>query len=118
MEICLTDRGEYETRDGALRCVTGWEELAQRVVFRLKAHRGGFAPVPELGSRIYQLPRLPKAQRQSAAKLFVREALAPETSLHIDDIDVSEQADVMTITVALSSGEEHGTVTVELEVSE
>ena len=113
MELALAN-GEYEVSNGALRVVTGEEEILQRVVYRLKARRGGFAPLPEVGSRLYTLPRLPKGQRQSAAKQYVREALTGEEEIRLNTVEVTEQAGVLYITVALRYATGSAVVTVEI----
>ena len=43
---------------GVERCA-GADALLERVLFRLTARRGQFAPLPELGSRLYLLGREP-----------------------------------------------------------
>lgn len=62
---------------GVVRC-EGAEALLERVLFRLTARRGGLPFLPKLGSRLYLLSREPAAQRLSAARQYVAEALAEE----------------------------------------
>lgn len=62
---------------GVVRC-QGEDALLERVLFRLTARRGQFPPLPELGSRLYQLGRESAAQRLSAARQYAAEALAQE----------------------------------------
>ena len=62
---------------GVERCA-GADALLERVLFRLTARRGQFAPLPELGSRLYLLGREPVPQRLSAARQYVAEALEAE----------------------------------------
>ena len=62
---------------GGVRC-KGDEALLARVLYRLTARRGQFPPMPALGSRLYLLGRESVAQRPSAARLYVAEALAEE----------------------------------------
>lgn len=85
--------GDYlpDALGGVVRC-QGAQALLERVLFRLRARRGQFPLLPELGSRLHQLPREPAAQRLSAARLYVAEALAGE--------------DVAVTDVALSPGPE------------
>ena len=113
MEIALNN-GEYEAAGGTLRTVTGLEEILQRVVYRLKARRGGFPLLPDVGSRLYTLPRVPEKQRQSAARQFVREALADETDIRIGTVTAKEEAGVMQIAVELRRAEDSALVTVEI----
>lgn len=62
---------------GVVRC-QGTSALLERVLFRLTARRGGLPLLPKLGSRLYLLPREPAAQRLSAARQYIAEALAEE----------------------------------------
>lgn len=62
---------------GVVRC-QGVDALLERVLFRLTAHRGGLPLLPKLGSRLYLLAKEPAAQRLSAARQYVAEALAEE----------------------------------------
>ena len=78
MELKLHDGDYVPDGVGGLRAAHGQEALLQRVLYRLTARRGQFPFCETLGSRLWQLGRLPAAQRQSAAKQFVAEALAEE----------------------------------------
>ncbi len=62
---------------GIVRC-QGADALLERVLFRLTARRGQFPMLPQLGSRLYLLAREPAAQRLSAARQYVAEALEAE----------------------------------------
>lgn len=85
---------------GVVRC-QGADALLERVLFRLTAHRGGFPPLPELGSRLYLLGREPSAQRLSAARQYVAEALTEEPVTVTDLTLVPEGQDRMRLTVHL-----------------
>ena len=53
MEMRLVD-GRYVPDDfGGFETVTGAEETLERALYKLKARRGGFALMPELGSRLW-----------------------------------------------------------------
>ncbi|MDE6936005.1 MAG: hypothetical protein K2P26_10380 [Oscillospiraceae bacterium] len=71
---------------GVERCA-GADALLERVLFRLTARRGQFAPLPELGSRLYLLGREPVPQRLSAARQYVAEALAGE-DVTVSDVEL------------------------------
>lgn len=62
---------------GVARCA-GADALLERVLFRLTARREQFAPLPQLGSRLYLLGRESAANRLSAAWQYAAEALAEE----------------------------------------
>lgn len=76
---------------GVVRC-QGAQALLERVLFRLRARRGQFPLLPELGSRLHQLPREPAAQRLSAARLYVAEALAEE-AVTVEDVSLAPAGD-------------------------
>lgn len=85
---------------GVVRC-QGADALLERVLFRLTARRGGLPFLPELGSRLYLLGREPAAQRASAAKLYVSEALSGE-DVTVTGVTLSpEDQGRMRLTVAL-----------------
>ena len=63
---------------GAFQEVTGAEELLERVLFKLQTRRGSFPLLPDLGSRLYQLPREKPSARQVLGASYAAEALADE----------------------------------------
>ena len=78
MELAMQNGDYVPDGVGGLRRVSGREALLQRVLFKLAARRGAFPFREDLGSRLWQLPKLPAAQRQGAAAQFVAEALEGE----------------------------------------
>ena len=85
----------------------GADALLERVLFRLTARRGGLPPLPQLGSRLYLLGREPAAQRLSAARQYVAEALAEEAVTVTDIALAPAEQDRTRLTVQL---EYQGTV--------
>ena len=69
---------------GGLRRTEGREALLEQVLFRLTARRGTFPFLPELGSRLYLLPREKPGVRQALARQYAAEALREE------DVEVTE----------------------------
>lgn len=101
MELRIHD-GDYipDGLGGVVRC-QGADALLERVLFRLTARRGGLPPLPRLGSRLYLLAREPAAQRPSAARQYVAEALAEEP-VTVTDVTLSpEGGDRIRMRVAL-----------------
>ena len=85
---------------GVVRC-KGDEALLARVLYRLTARRGQFPPMPALGSRLYLLGRESVAQRPSAARLYVAEALAEE-DVNVTDVQLGPAGEGrMEVTVSL-----------------
>lgn len=89
MELQLRDGDYVPIGTGGLCRVSGKEALLQQVLFRLTARRGMFPFWEELGSRLWQLGQLPAAQRQSAAKQYVAEALAEEAGLRVESVELA-----------------------------
>lgn len=90
MELRIQN-GDYipDGLGGVVRC-QGADAMLERVLFRLTAHRGGFPLLPQLGSRLYLLGREPAAQRLSAARQYVAEALAEE-AVTVADVSLTPE---------------------------
>ncbi len=91
MELKLID-GDYRiSAFGGVETVSGVDELCQRIVMKLSAKRGGFFPFPDFGSRLHTLGATVKgSERESAARLFVAEALASEAEISVEDITITD----------------------------
>ena len=94
--------------------VSGGDELLQRVLFRLTAHRGGFPFIPELGSRFWLLPREKKSNRKSAAMQFAIEALSDMSGISVEDVSVTETDDCLEVYVKILYSGETYTLTVDI----
>ena len=96
-------RGDYVPDGAGGFCeARGREELYQRALFLLAARRGGFAPLPTVGSRLYRLPREKPSLRRTLAKQYVEEALAEEKDIVVEDVLWEEGG---SLTVTLCQGE-------------
>ncbi|NLT63369.1 MAG: hypothetical protein GXY01_02755 [Clostridiales bacterium] len=80
-------RGEYQ----GLAEVNEIEELLQRINMKLMVHRGSFIPLPDYGSRLYLLSRAKPSYRQIAARKYVLEALADETELVLETLELIDK---------------------------
>lgn len=83
---------DFEKRDFA-RTLQGWaipitgaEEIAQRIRLRLCIRRGSFPLDPELGSRLYALPRGDAGAMNAAAREMIEEALAPMAGVRLTEV--------------------------------
>lgn len=92
MELKLRNGDYIPDGTGGLQRVSGREELLQRVLFKLTARRGMFPFQPDLGSRLWQLGKLPPAQRQAAAVQYAAEALEDEP-LTLESVELSPVTD-------------------------
>ncbi len=87
---------------GGFARLTGREALAQRVMYRLIAHRGSFPFRETLGSELYRLGQYPPGQRAAAAERAVTEALAEETDLQVKRVTLTEEGERAQVCVVLS----------------
>ena len=76
VELQIRDGDYVPDQAGGLRRLSGSNALLQRVLFRLIARRGTFPFWETLGSRLWELGRLPASERQAAARQYDAEALA------------------------------------------
>ena len=90
MEMKLIDGDYVPDMWGGFERVVGERELLQRVLFKLQCRRGGFAPVPELGSRLYLLGREKKGDMSAAARQYIIEALSDEDGIEITGVTVEQ----------------------------
>lgn len=94
MELKLTDGRYVPGRAGGIDTVTGDEELAQRIAMKLGARRGGFAAMPDYGSRMYALLRGVKpSERADAARACAAEALSDEPDLTVESAELTPDGD-------------------------
>ena len=77
---------------GGLETLSREEALLQRVLFRLQARRGSFPFLPELGSRLYLLPREKPGDRQALARQYAAEALREE-DVEVTEVTVADGTD-------------------------
>lgn len=111
MEIRLSG-GKYAAgKYSGLQRVTGDEETAQRIAMKLTARRGGFAPQPDYGSRLYALPLVKPSERPSAARQYIAEALEGETDATLSKLSVTEADGVLALKLTFETG--NGAVDVE-----
>ena len=109
MEMRLVDGRYVPDGVGGFETVSGAEEILERALFKLRARRGGFALMPELGSRLYLLHRTKPSARTAAARQYIAEALSDEPELVLTDVAVTEPgggALAITAGFALSGDEE------------
>ena len=62
---------------GDFQKTTEHDRVLSAALFLLTARRGRFAPLPEVGSRLYLLTKEKPSRQQSAAALYAQEALNP-----------------------------------------
>lgn len=113
MELKIRKRDYVADGSGGLQRADGWEELLERVLFRLSVRRGSFPFAPTLGSSLHLLGRERPERRVTAAKQYIAEALADETGLEVTDVALEEGNDLVSVRVSLRYGAQEGEVLVE-----
>lgn len=90
--------GDYRP-DGAggFRQASGAEEALERALFLLTVRRGSFALLPELGSRLYLLPREKPSAREAMGAGYAAEALAGEEDLTVTGTAWEENSQQLTV---------------------
>ena len=101
MERKLVNGDYVPDGKGGLAVLTGAEEVLQRALFRLPARRGALPFLPELGSRLYLLPREKPSARQALAVQYAAEALGDEEDLRVTGAELRERADGLELIVYL-----------------
>ena len=107
MELKIKDRDYVADGAGGLVRVSGWDELLERVLFKLSVRCGSFALVPELGSKLHLLWR-EKGESRATAKQYVAEALADEEGLSVMGVELAEKNGLLELRVLLRYENETG----------
>ena len=116
MELQLKHGDYVSDGAGGVRRVAGNEALLQRVLFKLTARRGRFPFREELGSRLWSLSAVPRQQRQAAARQFVAEALAEESGIQVERVELVENGCAGTLEVDLLYGDEALTAALDIQL--
>lgn len=112
---CKIENGDYiPDGKGGLCRLTGSQEVLARVLYRLKARRGGLPFLPELGSRLHLLLREKPSARQTLAAQYVAEALEGEKDLRVTGVELSGGGEQGALTVLLEWRGEPLSLTVDL----
>ena len=97
MELELKNGHYTPAANGMFREVSGVYELAQRITMKLAARRGAFAPMPNYGSRIYTILKVPSYDREARLREFIYEALSDEQGVKLTNITLSTEAQTLKI---------------------
>ena len=93
MELLLKDGDYLPDGKGGFQTVDGAGAALQRVLFLLTARRGCFPFLPELGSRLYLLPRERVGARKALARQYAAEALRGMDGVAVTDVELAEGAE-------------------------
>lgn len=101
MELKLRDGDYVPDGQGGVERVEGAQELLERVLWKLSVRRGSFPLLPELGSRLYLLPRAKPGERAALAAQYAAEALADEAGLVLNTVTLTERGGTSTLRLEL-----------------
>jgi phage gp46-like protein len=104
LDTLLIDRDHYTAGCAQPVEIDGLDALMQQALIRLTARRGSFAPDPNLGSRLWQLPRGDNETLGARALPLAQEALADLPQLQVSQVDCryDRGADRLSLTVSLT----------------
>lgn len=97
---------------GGFAEVSGEEAVLERVLFLLTVRRGSFPLLPEVGSRLYRLPREKASARQALAASYAAEALAGEENVAVTRTEWEEEKRRLTVYLTWQGRELSASVTV------
>ena len=111
MELKIRNGDYIADGIGGERRADGAEALLERALFRLSVRRGSFPFLPELGSELYRLGHEKPSARAVLGglgniwgSLVAAAALAEETALTVEDVELTERGDgVMALRVLLTA---------------
>lgn len=111
MELKIRDGDYCSDGIGGEKRAVGTEALLERALFRLSVRRGSFPFLPELGSELYRLGQEKPKAREAAAKQYAAAALAEESALTVERVELTERGDGVTaLRVLLSADGESASV--------
>ncbi|MEQ2444456.1 hypothetical protein WMO64_13400 [Pseudoflavonifractor sp. CLA-AP-H29] len=90
-ELMIRDGDYVPDGTGGLARAEGNDAILQRVLWKLTVRRGSFPFLPELGSRLYLLPREKPGNRLAMARQYVQEALEGEDGLEVTGVELTEE---------------------------
>lgn len=96
------EQGDYmQDERGFLARLEDEQAVLQRVLFRLRARRGQFPLMPEMGSELYHLPKEKPQARESFAHMCVVQALKQE-DVQVQQVQVQQVQGAFAISVYLT----------------
>ena len=77
--MLILREGDYVPNgQGGFSAAQGVDEVLERVLWKLTVKRGSFPFLPQLGSRLHLLNKVPVKERETMAAQYAAEALADE----------------------------------------
>lgn len=89
MALVFRDGDYIPDGNGGFRTVSGSAEVLERILWKLSVRRESFPLLPELGSNLHLLGRIPEKERGVMAERYVRQALSDEP-VTVTDVELTE----------------------------
>ncbi len=102
MRMLIRDKDYVPDGAGGFLPCSEETRLGEEAMFLLTARRGGFSPMPEVGSRLHLLAFEKPSRRQGAAEAYVQEALEG-LGLIVMGVDV-RSGEKLTVEIRLKAG--------------
>ena len=103
MEMRIQNGDFVPDHRGIPQAADGVEETINRVFFCLCARRGGFAPLPGLGSRLREISGSGE-NRDLTAAVMVREALESLDGVQVGEVSTVRQGEALTVSIQFHIG--------------
>lgn len=112
--MLILREGDYvPDGQGGFRTARGAAEVLERALWKLTVRRGSFPFLPQLGSRLHLLSRVPAKEREAMAAQYVHEALADE-EVKIRETKLTREGDKTVLRLKLDRQGEELTAAVEV----
>ena len=106
--------GDYVPNgQGGFSTAAGAAEVLERILWKLTVKRGSFPFLPELGSRLHLLSKVPAKERETVAAQYAAEALADE-EVKLRETKLTWEGEKAMLTLRLDWQGEELTATVEV----
>ena len=112
--MLILREGDYVPNgQGGFSTAVGAAEVLERILWKLTVKRGSFPFLPELGSRLHLLSKVPAKEREAVAAQYVAEALAEE-EVALREVKLAWEGERTLLTLRLDWQGEELTATVEM----
>lgn len=112
--MLILREGDYvPDGQGGFSTATGAAEVLERILWKLTVRRGSFPFLPQLGSRLHLLGRVPAKEREAVAAQYAAEALSDE-EVTVQETRLTWEGEQAMLTLRLDWQGEELTATMEL----
>ncbi len=113
MALILRNGDYVPDNKGGFQKAEDAQEILERILWKLSVRRGSFPFLPDLGSRLHLLGRVPAREREGLARQYVTEAISDEP-VNLEDLTLVQEGDRGRLALTLTWQGEPLTATVEV----